>query len=150
MSETFVLFELVGTTYAVRSELVQQMEMIEQVTPVPNAPPFVDGVMMVRGKVIPALNLRARFGFEKVPYSLRSRMIIVNVAGRTIGLVVDTAREFVAIPPSAMQLPPETISGLSGRYLERIATVGERMVLILNMEEVLNHADMLAAVDASV
>ena len=49
-----------------------------------------------------------------------------------------------------MQLPPETISGLSGKYLERIATVGERMVLILNMDEVLNHADMLSALEESV
>ncbi len=64
-SEPFILFELAGTTYALRSQVVQQMEMIEQITPVPNAAPFVEGVVFSRGQVIPAVNLRVRFGLEK-------------------------------------------------------------------------------------
>jgi purine-binding chemotaxis protein CheW len=66
----------------------------------------------------------------------------VNVSGRTVGLVVDTAREFVAIPSSAIQPPGDAIAGLSGKYLEGIATVGERVILILNLDEVINLADI--------
>jgi purine-binding chemotaxis protein CheW len=107
--ESFILFEIAGTTYAVRSSLVQQVQMIEHVTPVPNAIPVVEGVVHARGRVIPALNLRVRFGFQKIPFDLRSRLVVINLGGRAVGLVVDTAREFV---------PPEGITKLSGKYLK--------------------------------
>ena len=137
-AEPFILFELAGTTYGVRSRFVQQMEMIEHITPVPNSPPAVEGVVLARGQVIPALSLRARFGFERIPYDLRARLVVVSAGARTIGLIVDTAREFVRIPPGTIEPPPEAITGLSGRYLEGIATIGGRMILVLNLEEVID------------
>src|SRR6185436_11949171 len=107
--------ELVGTTYGVRSSLVQQMEMVELITPVPNAPPFVEGVVFSRGQVVPVVNLRRRFGFEKVSNDLRTRLVVVAHGGRSVGLLVDSAREFVAIPADAIQPPPEALSGMSGK-----------------------------------
>ena len=142
-SEPFILFELVGTTYGVPSRAVQMMEMIEDnITPVPNAPAAVEGVVFSRGQVIPALNLRARFGFEKTPHTLRTRLVVIHTNGRTVGLIVDSAREFVSIPASAIQPPNEAISGLKGKYLEGIATLGQRIVLILNLNEVINVAEI--------
>lgn len=135
--EPFILFELAGATYGVRSREVSQMEMIEQITPVPNAPPFVDGVVFSRGQVIPALNLRARFGFEKIPYDLRARLVVARIDKRLVGFIVDTAREFLHIAEGDILPPPEEISDLSGRYLEGIARHGRRLVLILNLKEVL-------------
>jgi purine-binding chemotaxis protein CheW len=137
-AEPFILFELAGTTYGVRSRFVQQMEMIEHVTPVPNAPPAVEGVVLARGQVIPAMSLRVRFGFGKIPYDLRSRLVVVKSGERTIGLIVDTAREFVRIPAGTIEQPPEAITGLSGKYLEGIATIGGRMILVLNLEAVID------------
>ena len=137
-AEPFILFELAGTAYGVRSRFVQQMEMIEHITPVPNAPPAVEGVVLARGQVIPALSLRVRFGFEKIPYDLRSRLVVVRSGERTIGLIVDTSREFVSIPAGTIEPPPEAITGLSGKYLEGIATIGGRMILVLNLEEVID------------
>ena len=84
---------------------VAHIEMVEQVTRVPNAPRLVDGVVFSRGAVVPALNLRARFGFETVAYDLRTRLLVVQHQGRTVGLVVDSAREFVAIPEARSSLP---------------------------------------------
>ena len=137
-SEPFILFELAGTTYGVRSRFVQQVEMVEHVTPVPNASGAVEGVVFARGQVVPALNLRVRFGFEKIPFDLRSRLIVVNTGGRVVGMIVDTAREFLRIPAAAIEAPPEAIAGLSGRYLEGIATLDRRLVLILNLDEVVD------------
>ena len=136
-TETFIFFELAGTTYGIPSQVVQQMEMVERITPVPNALSFVEGVVFSRGQVVPVLNLRVRFGFEKIPYNIRSRLIVIHTNNRTIGLIVDTAREFISVNRSAIQPPPEAISGLRGRYLAGIATLGERVVLILNVEELL-------------
>lgn len=140
-AEPFILFELAGTTYGVRSRFVQQMEMIEHITPVPNATPAVEGVVLARGQVIPALSLRVRFGFEKIPYDLRARLVVVKSGERTIGLIVDTAREFLRIPAGAIEPPPEAITGLSGKYLEGIATIGGRMILVLNLQEVIDIGD---------
>ena len=142
-TESFILFELAGTTYGVPSRAVQQMEMIEDnITPVPNAPAAVEGVIFSRGQVIPALNLRLRFGFEKAPYNLRTRLVVINTKNRAVGLIVDSAREFISIPASALQPPNEAISRLKGKYLEGIATLGERIILLLNLDEVINVAEI--------
>lgn len=137
-SDPYILFELAGTTYGIPTAVVQQMEMIEHITPVPNTAEFVEGVVFSRGQVIPAVNLRVRFGFEKIAYDVRTRLIVIHTGNRTVGLIADTAREFVSISSNMVQPPPEGISGLSGRYLTGIAMLGNRMVLILNVEEILN------------
>jgi purine-binding chemotaxis protein CheW len=102
-----ILFSVAGTTYALPSGEVRHMEMIEGITRVPNAPSFIDGVVFSRGQVVPVVNLRARFGFERAPFDLRSRLLVVQSGARQIGLVADTAREFVNIPPDAIQPPNE-------------------------------------------
>ncbi|HEX7294652.1 MAG TPA: chemotaxis protein CheW [Pyrinomonadaceae bacterium] len=136
--EPFILFELAGTTYGVRSRFVQQIEMIDDVASVPNAHPAVEGVALVRGQVIPALNLRTRFGFERIGRDLRSRLVVINNGTRVVGLVVDTAREFLKISPDSITPPPEALTGLSGHYIEGVATIGERMILVLNLDAVLD------------
>ena len=139
-SEPFILFDLAGATYGVRSREVQQLEMVGAITPVPNAPAFVDGVVSVRGQVIPVVNLRSRFGFPRAPFDVRSRLLIVRHDGRTVGFAVDSAREFASIPADAIDPPPEGISGLNGRYLEGLAHLGERLVLILDMTDLFSPA----------
>jgi len=136
--EPFILFELAGTTYGVRSRFVQQIEMIDDVAAVPNAHSAVEGVVLVRGQVIPALNLRARFGFDRVERNLRSRLVVINTGERVVGLIVDTAREFKKIPLESIEPPPDALTGLSGKYLEGIATIDKRMILVLNLDAVLD------------
>jgi purine-binding chemotaxis protein CheW len=141
MTEPFILFTVAGTTYALRSKDVAHIEMVEQVTAVPNAAHFVDGVVFSRGQVVPALNLRARFGFEKTPYDLSSRLLVVHAAGRSVGLIVDAAREFVSIDPASIQPPNAALTGLSGRYLEGVANIGDRLILVLDLAEALAFGD---------
>ena len=136
-TEPYILFEVAGSTYGVRSQAVHQVEMIEHVTPLPGAPPFVDGVVFTRGQVIPALNLRLRLGFEKVPYNGRSRLVVVNPSGRKVGFIVDSAREFVRIPPSSIR-PPDQVTAVNDKYVEGIATLGDRIVLVLNIDQVVD------------
>ena len=135
----YVLFELAGTAYAVPSDAVQRMEMVEHVTPVPNAPAFVDGIVFSRGRVVPAINLRARFGFPRVPYDAKARLIVVAHADRAVGLIVDSAREFVTISADKIQPPPETLGGMSGNYLAGVATVEDKVILVIDVAEVLGN-----------
>jgi purine-binding chemotaxis protein CheW len=94
---------------------------------------------------VPAVSLRARFGFERLPYDVRTRLIVVQKAGRTVGLIVDAAREFVRIAAAGIQPPAEGLNGTSGRYLGGVATLGDRMVLILDVTELLNNDEILTA-----
>src|SRR5215203_746853 len=89
-AEPYILFELAGTSYAVKSRDVLHMEMVEQFTPVPNARPFLEGIVFSRGQVIPAVNLRVRFGFPREPHTLRTRLLVVKSSERVVGLVTDS------------------------------------------------------------
>jgi chemotaxis signal transduction protein len=134
----YILFSVAGTTYGLPSHQVRHMEMVEQVTSVPNAPPYVEGVVFSRGQVVPVINLRVRFGFERVPRDLRTRLLVVDSGARTVGLLADEAREFTPIADAAIQPPSDAIVGLSGNYLDGVATAGDRIVLILNLARVLD------------
>jgi len=142
---TYILFMVAGTTYAIRSQQVLHMEMVEHVTPVPNAPVFVEGVVFSRGQVVPVVNLRARFGFQRSKLDLRTRLLVVQNDARRVALLADEAREFVPIAASSIHPPNEAIGGLSGNYFEGVATLGERIVLILNIREVVETIPTAAA-----
>ena len=142
---SYILFSVAGTTYALPTSEVRHMEMIENITRVPNAPSFVEGVVFSRGQVVPVVNLRARFGFERSAVDLRTRLVVVQSGGRQLGLLVDAAREFVNIPPDAVQPPHEALAGMSGRYVDGIASLGDRLILILNLDRIVNFGDVLSA-----
>jgi purine-binding chemotaxis protein CheW len=148
-ADSYILFELAGTTYGVPSREVQHMEMVEHITPVPNASPHLEGVVFSRGDVVPAINLRQRFGFPKAAPTLSSRLIILKIGQRRVGLIVDAAREFREIAADAIQPPHESITGLSGSYLAGIAKLGERLVLLLNISEVINYTGAEVSIPAS-
>jgi chemotaxis signal transduction protein len=141
----YILFSVAGTTYALPSHQVRHMEMVEQVTCVPNAPPFVEGVVFSRGQVVPVINLRVRFGFERAPRDLRTRLLVVDSGARTVGLLADEAREFAPISDTAIHPPSDAIVGLSGNYLEGVATAGDRIVLILNVARVIDSVPRVTA-----
>jgi purine-binding chemotaxis protein CheW len=137
----YILFTVAGTTYALPSQDVAHVEMVDQVTRVPNAAPFVDGVVFSRGQVVPAVNMRARFGFERQAADLRTRLLVVQVQGRSVGLLVDTCREFLTIPPSVINPPGDALTGSSARYLAGIATIGDRLIVILDIAGMLDATD---------
>jgi purine-binding chemotaxis protein CheW len=145
VKDNYILFSVGSTTYGLASHDVAHVELVEDVTRVPNARASVDGVVFSRGAVVPALNLRARFGFERIPYDARTRLIVVQQDGRSVGLIVDAAREFVTIPPDVVRPPAEGLTGTSGRYLHGVATLGDRMILLLDVSELLNNDELTTA-----
>jgi purine-binding chemotaxis protein CheW len=138
--EPFILFAIKDTVFGVRSREVRHIEMVEQITPVPNAARFIDGVVFTRGQVVPAVNLRARFGLDRVPYDLRTRFLVLQAEDRVLGLIVDECREFVSLDQGAILPPPEEIAGQSGKFLEGIVRQADRLILILNVAEIIKHS----------
>src|SRR3954465_4775957 len=120
-AQSHVLFEVAGTLYGLPSESVRHIAMFEHVTLVPNANPAIDGGVFSRGQVIPALNLRSRFGFPRAENTLRTRIIFTSVHGRTVGLIVDSAREFQNFSAENIRPIEETLTGINGRYLKAVS-----------------------------
>ena len=145
VTNDYIVFSVAGTSYALRSGDVQHVEMVEHVTRVPNAAPFVDGVVFSRGQVVPAVNLRVRFGFERAPYDLRTRLIVVQTAGRSVGLIADDGREFIRLPSASIQPPQESLAGLSSRYVQGIASHKDRLILVLQLDQLLNFEEPIVA-----
>jgi purine-binding chemotaxis protein CheW len=138
MHDRYVLFEVEGTVYGIGSNDVRHIEMLEHVTVVPNANPAIDGVVFSRGQVIPALNLRRRFGFRREEPTIRTRIIFVQVRERVVGLIVDSAREFLRIPPEAVRPIEQTLTGIQGNYLKAVSNINKRLILILDLDRVLD------------
>jgi chemotaxis signal transduction protein len=137
----YILFVVNGTTYALPTLAVAYVEMVDQVTRVPNAAPFVEGVVFSRGQVVPAVNLRLRFGFDRAAADMRTRLLVVHAHGRAVGFIVDDCREFLTIPADASAPPGDALGGDGVHYLTGIATIGGRIVAIVDLDK------LLAAVD---
>jgi purine-binding chemotaxis protein CheW len=148
--EPYIIFELNHAAYGLRSADVLHVEMLEQITPVPNTASAVEGIVFSRGHLYPALNLRQRFGLEPVPHTAATRLIFVRIHERTVALIVDSAREFRTIPPDAIRPVEHTLHGIDGNYVQGVATLHGRMVLLLDLLSVLNLDDPapLAAAEA--
>jgi purine-binding chemotaxis protein CheW len=145
IKDHYILFSVAGTSYALPSQQVAHVEMVEEITRVPNAASFVDGVVFSRGQVVPAVNMRVRFGFERAPRDLRARLLVVQAAGRSVGLLVDACREFLTIPSTAIQPPGDGLTGIGARYISGIATLNDRLIVILDLDTLLDSAEPILA-----
>lgn len=135
--DAFIIFELDGAAYAIRSTAVQHVDMVGQITSVPNAAPAVDGVAFSRGNVVPVINLRARFGLPRQPVTPSSRLLFLRVKDRVVALLVDSAREFRSIPGEEIRPIESQLVGIQGNYVEGVVTVKGRSVLIVDVGAVL-------------
>ncbi len=140
-AQSYILFRLGETTFAVASAIVQELELVEDITPVPNASSYVEGIVLVRGCVVPVINLRARFGMPRISWDQQARIIVLDIKGRKVGLLVDAAREFLEISGKDVQPPPNTVSGISTQLLDGVAVLGDRLVLILDIEKLLSASE---------
>jgi purine-binding chemotaxis protein CheW len=144
-SDQYILFVVAGTTYALPSSQVAHVDLVETITRVPNAAPFVDGVVFSRGQVVPAVNVRARFGFERAPFDMRTRFLVTNAGGRAVGLLVDSCREFLRIDPSSIHPPADALGGATESSISGIASAGDRMIVILNLDRLVASNDPILA-----
>ena len=132
-TQPFILFEVAGATYAVKADLVQQVEMLDLLTRVHKAPDFVEGVTSIRGQVIPVVSMRKRFQMEEVEHTMRTRLIVIRLDERRIGMLVDSAREFVCLSPDQILPAPEGLSGPGVEYLEGVVNLSDRLILVINL-----------------
>ncbi len=142
--ESYIIFELADSSYGLRSDNVLHLEMVDHITPVPNAAPAVDGVVFSRGRMAPVINLRVRFGFPRLAPTPRTRLIFLETQARTVALLVDAAREFRVVTTDTVRPATDSLHGISGNYVRGHTTISGRLVLLLDVAAVLNLDDHLA------
>jgi purine-binding chemotaxis protein CheW len=138
MSVLHVIFRVGGAEYVLPAADVLQMESFSGATPVPGAAPYVAGIIHVRGRVVPVVDLRLRFGLPAVAASLDSRVVVVEIEERTVGLLADSAREVVKLEPEQLQPPPSMMSaeGVEA-YVKSVARVQKRLLMLLDCAKVI-------------
>jgi len=133
-----IVFRLDNEEYGVSVQQVKSIERMEHITRVPNTPPFVKGVINLRGVVIPIIELRVRFGINQKEYNESTRIIIVNVDDLEVGLIVDAANDVIDIPVNAIEPPPKVVGGVESIYLRGVAKLADRLLILLNLDKVLS------------
>ncbi len=116
---------------------VQEINRMVDVTRVPNTPEYVDGVINLRGKVIPIIDLRRRFGMERKEKDKNTRIIVVELNSKVLGFVVDAVSEVLRINKSLSEPPPPIIAGIESDYITAIAKLENRLLILLDLERVL-------------
>lgn len=142
-STEFLTFRLGGEDYGIHILKVQEIRGYDAPTVIANAPPFVKGVINLRGVIVPVLDLRIRFGLDQPAYDATTVVIVLNVAERVVGVVVDAVCDVVPLAPATIQPPPEFAgSVLDLRYITGLATVDGRLVILLDIEKLMTGAEM--------
>jgi purine-binding chemotaxis protein CheW len=142
-TEHLASFFLAREEYGVDVKQVQEIRRVAEITKVPRAPEFVRGVINLRGRILPVLDLKRRLGLGEVAESRASRIVVVRVKERLLGLLVDGASQVLKIPVSHIEPPPEEVLQKGGDYIRGVAKLDDRLIILVDLERLL--ASELAA-----
>jgi purine-binding chemotaxis protein CheW len=139
-----VVFQLGAEFYGVEIARVHEIIRLQAVTRVPRAPAFVEGVINLRGKVIPVVDLRRRFGLPTADHTRASRIVVVEIGDQVVGVVVDGVSEVLRVNGATVEPPSPVVAGIDSEYIHGIAKLDDRLVILLDLDRVLAQADRRA------
>lgn len=139
-----VVFQLAKETYGVEIRWVREIITVQTVTRLPGAPAFVEGVINLRGHVIPVVDLRKRFGLEASVDPRRTRIMVVEVAPHTLGLVVDAVTEVLRLPESVIEPAGNVLAGVDVAFIQGVAKLESRLIILLNLGRLLESSEVKA------
>ena len=133
-----VSFKIGDEEFGVDILKVQEINRMMNLTKVPNSPEFLDGIINLRGRVIPVVNLRSRLGMDRMEHSKDTRIIVTELQNTTIGFIVDEVSEVLRIPVSITEPPPALVSGVNSEFISAVGKLEERLLTLLDLEKVFN------------
>ncbi|MCS7002942.1 MAG: chemotaxis protein CheW [Dehalococcoidia bacterium] len=145
--EQVVVLKLGDEHYGVDISRVQEIIRPQAITRVPHAPVFVEGIINLRGRVIPVIDLRKRFGLPKGEMTKETRIAVTDIAGTTVGLVVDGVSEVLRVERACIEAPSPVVTGVDADFIRGIAKLEDRLVILLELDHVLGkdeHAALAA------
>lgn len=131
-----VSFNLEKEEYGVDILKVREINKMMQLTKVPNAPFYVEGVINLRGKIIPVVDLRTKLGMTKRDHDKNTRIIVVEVEEKTLGFIVDRVSEVLRIPKSVTEAPPELVASVDSEYITSVGKLDDRLLILLDLNKV--------------
>jgi purine-binding chemotaxis protein CheW len=132
-----VTFRIDKADYVLPADQVLHLESYEIATHVPGAPPYVAGIVQVRGRLVPVVDVRHRFGLAPIEHSIDRRVVVVQIGTRIAGLLVDSAREVLQIDAAAFEKPPEVIEQQSAGFVKGVAAIAKRLFLLIDVPRVI-------------
>ena len=138
----YLTFRLGAEEYGIDILRVQEIRSYEEPTRIANAPHFIKGVVNLRGVIVPVVDLRIKLGCEKVEYNGFTVVIVLNVRGRVVGAVVDSVSDVLELAGDVIKAAPEMNTGVDTSFITGIASVGERMLILMDIAALMSSADM--------
>ena len=139
-----VIFDVNKEAFGVDIGTVREIISIQDITKVPGVPDFVKGVINLRGKVIPVVDLRRKFGFPSAEQTKDNRIVVIGVNGQDIGVIVDAVTEVLRIQVESVVPPNSVISTADSEYLMGIAKLDKRLIILLDMDKILSRAETIS------
>ena len=133
-----VTFSLDEEEFGVDILKVQEIIRMMEVTKVPNSPEFVEGVINLRGKVIPVIDLRSRFGLDSHAYDKDTRIMVIDIKNMIVGFVVDAVSEVLRITADTVEPPPPVVAGIESDYISGVGKLKDRLLIMLDLDRLLS------------
>jgi purine-binding chemotaxis protein CheW len=149
MENQIVVFELSSEYFGVEIAKVESIIKMQPITQLPHVPSFVEGVTNLRGKVLPVIDLRKRFGLAPQEADKNSRIIVVSVDRTEVGMIVDGVSEVVSVPEGAVEAAPAITASVDSAFITGIAKLDQRLVILLDLEKVLTARERDGLAEAS-
>ena len=143
----FLTFSLGQEEYGIELLKVQEIKGYSAITPIPNTPPHIKGVLNLRGTVIPIIDLRLRFGMEGIEYTQFHVIIVINVGTRVMGLLVDAVSDVLNVGPDDIRPSPDFGTHVDTQFISGMASTGEKVAVLLDIEKLFSEADLAVAGD---
>ena len=141
--DKYLTFHLAGEDYAIEIKYVTEIVGLQDITEVPDLADYIRGVINLRGKVIPVIDVRLRFLLQPKEYDSRTCIIIIHLLGTSVGLIVDEVSEVINIPSEQIDAPPKTMRGTKSRFIQGFGKIGNKVKMILNIDRFLNDEELL-------
>ena len=135
-------FRIGDETYGVRISAVREIVRVPAITAVPNAPDYIEGVINLRGKIIPVMDLRKRFGIKDVKPNKKNRILVVELENKVLGLIVNSASEVLKIPPADIEMPNTMFQEGEVSYVTGVGKLHGRLVILLDIGKLLQRGEL--------
>src|SRR3990170_2202855 len=128
--------------FGVPIEKVKEIVRVPEITHVPDTPEFVEGVINLRGKIVPVVDMRKRLGAKSTGHSRTSRVLILDMEKGVVGLIVDSASEILKISDEAIEPPPELVSSIGGDYITGVGKLNDKLIVMLDLKRLMSADEM--------
>ncbi|WP_067840136.1 chemotaxis protein CheW [Amphibacillus sediminis] len=141
-TDKYIVFQLNGQAYGASIQQIVSIERLQEVVPLPQASAFIEGITKLRGEVIPVIDLKARMSLPRSEQTDQSRMLVSLVEGVSVGFIVDAASDVIDIDDEIIEEAPTTIKGVNANFLNGVAKLEDRLLLLVDLSYILNHEEL--------